>query len=82
MTASIPDVQLFIVGSGDISKYTALIERYKQNITLVHREILDNEVHTYFETCELVVLPYLDATASGIIPIAYAFGKPVLATNV
>ena len=30
----------------------------------------------------MVVLPYIEASQSGIIPIAYAFKKPVVVTNV
>lgn len=30
----------------------------------------------------MVVTPYIDASQSGIVPVAYAFSKPVVATNV
>ena len=36
----------------------------------------------YFVAADLVVLPYLSATQSGITQIAYAFGLPVISTNV
>ena len=42
----------------------------------------DNEVEKYFTAAELVVLPYEDATQSGIVQIAYGFEKPVLVTRV
>ena len=29
-----------------------------------------------------VVLPYVEATQSGVIPMAYSFGRPVIATDV
>jgi len=35
-----------------------------------------------FSRCSLVVLPYIDGSQTGIIPIAYAFKKPVVVTNV
>ena len=52
-----------------------------------HFEIVDEFIPTekvphYFRDASIVVLPYISATQSGIIPLAYAFGKPVVATNV
>ena len=44
--------------------------------------IPDKEVEKFFAACDLVVLPYVSATQSGIAQIAYGFEKPVLATNV
>ena len=42
----------------------------------------DKEVEPYFAACDLVMLPYLSATQSGIAQIAFGFTKPVIATNV
>lgn len=42
----------------------------------------DREVEKYFAACDMVVLPYESATQSGIVQIAYGFGKPVVVTNV
>lgn len=42
----------------------------------------DREVEKYFAACDMVVLPYESATQSGIVQIAYGFGKPVTVTNV
>ena len=36
----------------------------------------------YFSASDLVVLPYASATQSGIVQIAYGFGKPVVVTSV
>lgn len=30
----------------------------------------------------MVVLPYIEATQSGVVPVAYNYGKPVVATSV
>jgi glycosyltransferase involved in cell wall biosynthesis len=35
-----------------------------------------------FQEASLVVLPYIDGSQSGVIPMAYAFSKPVVTTNV
>ena len=42
----------------------------------------DQEVEKYFAASDLVVLPYVSATQSGIVQIAYGFEKPVVVTDV
>ena len=42
----------------------------------------DREVEQYFAASDMVVLPYESATQSGIVQIAYGFGKPVVVTDV
>jgi glycosyltransferase involved in cell wall biosynthesis len=42
----------------------------------------NEDVAQYFSASDVVVLPYLSATQSGIAQIAYNFDKPLIATNV
>jgi glycosyltransferase involved in cell wall biosynthesis len=42
----------------------------------------DLETAALFRRADLVVLPYRSATGTGVIPIAYHYGKPVLASAV
>jgi glycosyltransferase involved in cell wall biosynthesis len=42
----------------------------------------DETVEDYFQACDLVVLPYVSATQSGIVQIAYNYSRPVVTTNV
>ncbi|HUK99937.1 MAG TPA: glycosyltransferase family 4 protein [Nitrospirota bacterium] len=44
--------------------------------------IPDDEVQLYFNACDIVVLPYTDITTSGVIPLAYAFSKPVITSAI
>lgn len=53
-----------------------------EHVTLVPRYVPNEEVADYFEASDLVVVPYLSATQSGIVQLAYGFGKPVVATRV
>lgn len=39
-------------------------------------------VQTYFAACDLVAMPYLEGTTSGVLKLALAFGKPVVATPI
>lgn len=80
------NVRLIIAGSFDSDRdaYLRLIDekQVQDCIKVVDGYIPDREVEKYFAACDIVVLPYESATQSGIIQIAYGFGKPVIATNV
>lgn len=45
-----------------------------------NRLVGDDEAMDLFRRCSLLVLPYLDATQSALIPAAYFFRKPVVVT--
>lgn len=77
-----PDVKLSIVGNGDITDYANVITTHSANINVVNRWIKDDEVAEFVNACNVIVLPYTHATQSGVIPLAYAFSKPVVATRV
>lgn len=74
--------KLIIAGGGDMTLYASLTDKHRDVLEIMNRDILEREVAGYFERSEFVVLPYKDATASWVIPVAYAFGKPVIATRV
>lgn len=42
----------------------------------------DSKVPVYFGAANIVVLPYMRASQSGIAHIAMSFGKPVIASDV
>ena len=77
-----PNTILRIAGNGNLQAEMPLIEQFKSNIDLQNRWIKDEEVSGLIEDATFVVLPYTHATQSGVIPLAYAFSKPVVATNV
>jgi glycosyltransferase involved in cell wall biosynthesis len=57
-------------------------EDLTEHITLEDRFIPDQEVAKYFSAADVVALPYLTATQSGVVPIAYHFNRPVVVTEV
>ena len=79
-------VTLLIVGEfyEDEKKYRAMIHRHGlENCIQIHSQYIPNdEVATFFSAADVVVLPYISATQSGIIQIAYHFNKPVITTHV
>lgn len=80
------NVKLMVVGEfyGDEDSYRRqLAENRLQTDVMVHSAYVPNEeVGIYFSACDVVVLPYVAATQSGIVQIAYQFDKPVIATDV
>lgn len=49
----------------------------------IHDRFLSNkEIAAFIAKSTIIVCPYLDATQSGVVLTAYAFNKPVIATNV
>ncbi len=51
-------------------------------VIAIDQYIPDDVLRHLFRKCEAVVLPYRDATQSGVLMLAYAFGRPVIATDV
>lgn len=87
------DVRLLIVGefgsAEDKEDYVRQIKDLAESDPELESAIVikdgytpDREVEKYFAACDMVVLPYESATQSGIVQIAYGFGKPVTVTNV
>lgn len=78
---------LIIIVAGRIwhkSTYKQLLE-YKadnENIVLITKWIPDDEIQIFFNACDIVVLPYTDITTSGVIPLAYSFSRPVIASAI
>jgi glycosyltransferase involved in cell wall biosynthesis len=79
-------VDLLIVGEfwDDKEKYTDQIKQLgiEKYVRIIDRYVPNEEVNLYFSIADVVVLPYISATQSGIIQIAFGFDKPVITTNV
>jgi glycosyltransferase involved in cell wall biosynthesis len=52
------------------------------NVILHERRIPFEEVELHFNACDIVALPYLEGTTSGVLKLAVAFSRPVIATAV
>jgi glycosyltransferase involved in cell wall biosynthesis len=80
------DTRLLVVGEfyEDKEPYLRLVERLdlSESVRFVDRYVGNEEVQSYFTACDLVVLPYVTATQSGIAQIALAFDRPFIVTRV
>lgn len=78
--AQLPHATLTIAGEGDLRPYGDQLAKL-EDVEVRNYWIEDGQVATLFANADLLVLPYLDASQSGVIPIAYAFAVPVVATS-
>jgi len=80
------NVKLLVVGEfyDDKRNYIRQIVELglKDNVVVIGDYVPNDEVAKYFSASDVVVLPYVDATQSGIVQIAYNFNRPAITTNV
>ncbi len=76
----IPNFKIVIAGSGDFNE-KSYVEK-SPNFELHNYFISNENVGMFFQRASAIVLPYIECTQTGIIPIAYSFKKPVIVTDV
>lgn len=82
ISSRVPNARILIAGQGeDFSRYTRMMVHPDRFI--VHNEFIpEDRAAAYFQRASVVVLPYIEASQSGVIPVAYSASKPVVATTV
>jgi len=73
-------LKTIIAGDGIFNFHPDEIERY--NIKLINRYISNDELYHLLINTKVVVCPYTDASQSGVVMTAFAFKKPVIASDV
>jgi glycosyltransferase involved in cell wall biosynthesis len=66
----------------DVCRKLLAYEKRLPQLRVFAKWIPDEEIQYYFNACDIVVLPYTDITTSGVIPLAYAFSRPIITTNI
>jgi glycosyltransferase involved in cell wall biosynthesis len=80
--ATVPDLRVIVAGDGDDLDGRLRHLLSDQRCT-VHRGYLANDrVAEIFQQASIVVLPYIEGSQSGVVRVAYVFGKPVIVTRV
>lgn len=77
-----PDFKVIVAGRGDDLKTYKSILLSNPHFEVHDRFIPNDEVASFFQRASVVVLPYIEASQSGIVAMAFAFAKPVILTKV
>lgn len=82
----IENAHLLIVGEvyGDAKKYHDAIHEtgMEERITFINRFVKDDEIELFFKAADVLALPYIQATQSGVMQIAYDMELGAVATPV
>lgn len=82
VAARFANIRVVIAGEGgSMSGYEKLILDPKF-FDIRNRDISDEETAQLFVDADIVVLPYIEASQSGVLAIANAFAKPLIVTDV
>ena len=82
ITAQAPDARIVIAGRGeDFKRYRSMMV-HPERFTVYNEYVSHEQREELFRQASVVVLPYVDASQSAVVPIAYSHGKPVVATTV
>ncbi|MFC1969668.1 glycosyltransferase family 4 protein [Chloroflexota bacterium] len=83
ITKEVPDARIIIAGAGeDFKKYEDMMGNRRDRFIVHNYHIPYKEGAELLQRSSVVVLPYIDASQSGVVPTAYGFKKPVVVTDV
>jgi glycosyltransferase involved in cell wall biosynthesis len=79
---ALPNLRIVVAGRGDDPWMFKPLMGDAGHYDIRNRFIEDAEVAQLFLDADIVVLPYTEASQSGVLNLAAAFGKPVIVTDV
>jgi glycosyltransferase involved in cell wall biosynthesis len=74
------NIDLTVMGEGNIGSDLARLSRLGASV--INRWLQPNEIASAFDSSDVVVLPYVEASQSGIVAMAHGRGLPVIVTPV
>ncbi len=83
---ALPETYLLIAGEFWQDKQTYLTQmtrlRIEKQIKVIDYYVLNEDIPLYFGAADVVVLPYIQASQSGVLPLAYGLERPVIASRI
>lgn len=74
-------IELIVAGSGSLEPYAPVLAGL-EGVRVDNRWIAEEEIPRVLEAADLIVLPYREASQSGVVPTACGLGLPVVVTPV
>ncbi len=75
----LPEAHLMIAGAGQLPNHVGLAD---DRITVHNDHVPEEDVQGLFRAARCVVLPYVEASQSGVAARAKSFGRPLVVTDV
>jgi glycosyltransferase involved in cell wall biosynthesis len=82
ITARVPEANILIAGQGENFSHYYQMMVHPDRFIVDDGFIPDERAADYFARASVVVLPYIEASQSGVVSLAYSAAKPVVATAV
>lgn len=76
------NVRIVIAGKSAAPGYYESLVEPEQRIEILAGRKSDSEVRTLFESADVLVLPYIEASQSGVLQVGFSFGVPPIVTTV
>lgn len=77
---NVPSLKIVVAGAG----YDPVLDKMKKDsrFVLLNRYVMNEEIAFLISNCRAVVCPYIGGSQSGVVQMAMAYKKPIIASNV
>ena len=79
---TLPSLRLVIAGNGDITSSEKDLIRQNANVTFINDWISEDKIVRLFAESDMTILPYVEASQSGVAAASFSAGRSVIASNV
>jgi glycosyltransferase involved in cell wall biosynthesis len=82
ITSEVPNVKIVIAGEGEDFEHYQRLMVHPEHFIVYNEYVPEDRASELFQQASVIVLPYIEASQSGVVPVAYSYSKPVVATSV
>ena len=82
ISATTDDVRFVLAGSGSLDPYREQLDRLGNHVDVINKFITFEEAAGLFAQADILALPYVEASQSGVLMMAVPYALPVVASDV